>query len=51
MYRPRGVAICGDRILITQGNDHIMCYGLHGIFISKFGKHGGGNPILTILLV
>ena len=41
MYRPRGVAICGDRILITEGNDHIMCYGLNGICISNFGKHGG----------
>ena len=29
MCHPRGVAICGERILITQGNDHIMCYGLN----------------------
>ena len=34
------VAICGDRILISQGNHCILNYQLNGKFISKIGKYG-----------
>ena len=43
MYRPLSVAICGDRILISQGNDCILDYQLNGKFISKMGKYGNGE--------
>ena len=35
MDSPLSVAICGDRILISQGNDCILNYQLDGKFISK----------------
>ena len=34
MYHPRGVAIYGDRILITQSNNYILNYQLNGMFVS-----------------
>ena len=40
MYYPRGVAICGDRILITQSNHCILNYQLNGKFISRIGREG-----------
>ena len=40
MDLPLSVAICGDRILISQGNHCIMNYQLNGKFISKIGKYG-----------
>ena len=40
MYRPLSVAICGERILISQGNHCILNYQLNGKFISKIGKYG-----------
>ena len=43
MYRPLSVAICGERILISQGNDCILNYELSGKFISKIGKYGNGE--------
>ena len=43
MYEPLSVAICGDRILISQGNNCILNYQLNGKFISKIGKHGKGE--------
>ena len=43
MYYPRGVAICGDRILITQFNHCILNYQLNGKFISRIGKGGKGE--------
>ena len=43
MDRPLSVAICGDRILISQGNHCIMNYQLNGKFISKIGKYGNGE--------
>ena len=43
MYRPLSVAICGDRILILQGNHCILNYQLNGKFISKIGKYGNGE--------
>ena len=38
-----GVAICGDEILISQGNHCILNYQLNGKFISKIGKYGKGE--------
>ena len=43
MINPIGVAICGDRILISQGNHFILNYQLNGKFISKIGKYGKGE--------
>ena len=43
MYEPLSVAICGDRILISQGNHCILNYQLNGKFISKIGKYGKGE--------
>ena len=40
---PRCVAICGDRILITQGNNCILNYQLNGKFVSRIGKQGRGE--------
>ena len=38
MNYPRGVAICGDRILITQRIHCILNYQLNGKFISRIGR-------------
>ena len=43
MLYPSGVAICGDRILISQGNHSIPNYQLNGKFISRIGKQGKGE--------
>ena len=43
MNYPIGVAICGDRILITQGNNCILNYQLNGKFISRIGRLGRGK--------
>ena len=43
MYLPLSVAICGDRILISQGNHCILNHQLKGKFISKIGKYGFGE--------
>ena len=43
MDRPLSVAICGDRILISQGDNCILNYQLNGKFISKIGKCGNGE--------
>ena len=43
MYLPLSVAICGDRILISQFNHCILNYQLNGKFISKIGKFGKGE--------
>ena len=40
MDSPLSIAICGDRILISQGNHCILNYQLNGKFISKIGKYG-----------
>ena len=42
MYYPRGVAIYGDRILITQDNYCILNYQLNGKFVSRIGRQGRG---------
>ena len=43
IYLQKGVAICGNRILISQGNHCILNYQLDGTFISKIGKYGKGE--------
>ncbi|KAI6649679.1 hypothetical protein LOD99_6683 [Oopsacas minuta] len=43
MYRPNGLAICRDRILISHRNDCILNYQLNGKFISRIGKPGKGE--------
>ena len=43
MSYPRGVAICGNRILITQGNNCVLNYQLNGKFISRIGIQGRGE--------
>ena len=43
MSLPIGVAICGDRILITRGNNCILNYQLNGKFISRIGRQGRGE--------
>ena len=43
MNYPRGVAIYGDRILITQGNNCILNYQLNGKFVSRIGRLGRGE--------
>ena len=43
MDNPLSVAICGDRILISQGSNCILSYKLNGKFVSKVGKYGKGE--------
>ena len=49
MCYPRGVAICGDRIIISHGNnrsqvkDSILLYKLNGQFVSNIGTSGIGQ--------
>ena len=43
MCCPKGVAICGDRILITQDYNCILNYQLNGKFISRIGREGRGE--------
>ena len=40
MLFPRGVAICGDRVIITRGNHCILNYQLNGKFISRIERQG-----------
>ena len=49
MYYPLGVAICGVRILITQGNNYILNYQLNGKFVSRIGRLGRGELEFNIL--
>ena len=49
MCYPRGVAICGDRIIISHGNNwrgvnhSILLYKLNGQFVSNIGTRGIGE--------
>ena len=43
MCYPRGVAICGDIILISQFLNCILSFQLNGKFISRIGKQGRGE--------
>ena len=47
MYLPLSVAICADRILISQCDNCILNYQLNGKFISKIGKYGNGELEFT----
>ena len=48
MYLPKGVAIYGDRILITQFNNCILNYQLNGKFISRIGSKVRGELEFTL---
>ena len=43
MYYPRGLLICGNRVLVTQNNNSIHVYELDGKFVSRFGSRGNGK--------
>ncbi|KAI6649895.1 NHL repeat containing protein [Oopsacas minuta] len=43
LYRPNGLAICRDRIIISQISDCILNYQVNGKFISIIGKPGKGE--------
>ncbi|KAI6656650.1 E3 ubiquitin-protein ligase TRIM71-like [Oopsacas minuta] len=43
MYRPNGLAICRDRILVSHRNEWILNYQLNGKFISRIGQPGKGE--------
>ncbi|KAI6647868.1 hypothetical protein LOD99_8455 [Oopsacas minuta] len=43
MNGPTGLAICRDRILISQTNDCILNYQVNGEFVSRIGKLGQGE--------
>ena len=43
MLSPIDVAICGDRVIICQGNHCIINYQLNGKFISRIGRQGNGE--------
>ena len=43
MISPLGVAIFGDKILISESNHCILNYQLNGKFISKIGEYGNGE--------
>ena len=43
MLYPKGIAICGDRVIISQGNHCILNYQLNRKFISRIGKRGKGE--------
>ena len=43
MSYPRGLLICGNRVLVTQSGNYIQVYELDGRFVSRFGSYGNGN--------
>ena len=43
MYKPLGLSIHGNNILISQSNHCILNYQLNGKFISRIGKSGNGK--------
>ena len=43
MYKPKGLSIYGNNILVSQSNDVISNYQLDGKFISRIGKPGKGK--------
>ena len=43
MLSPKGVAICGDIVLISQDNHSILNYQPNGKFIPRIGKQGKGE--------
>ena len=43
MSNPYGLLICGNKVLVTQGNLNIQVYQLDGKFVSRIGSHGNGH--------
>ena len=43
MSYPIGLRICGNRVLVTQGNNYIQVYELDGKFVSRFCSYGKGK--------
>ena len=43
MYKPQGLSIRGNNIVISQSNGFVLNYKLNGKFISKIGKSGKGK--------
>ena len=43
MYKPQGISIYGNNILVSQTNNFILNYQLDGKFISRIGKPGKGK--------
>ena len=43
MHYPKGLAICCNTVLISQGNHHILVYQLDGKFVSRIGNRGSGD--------
>ena len=40
---PRGIAIYGDRVVVTQSTNCVLSYQLNGVFISRIGRKGRGE--------
>ena len=40
---PRGIAIYGDRVVVTQSTNCVLSYQLNGMFISRIGRKGRGK--------
>ena len=40
---PRGIAIYGDRVVVTQSTNCVLNYQLNGVFISRIGRKGRGK--------
>ena len=40
---PRGIAIYGDRVVVTQSTNCVLNYRLNGVFISRIGRQGRGE--------
>ena len=40
---PRGIAIYGDRVVVTQSTNCVLNYQLNGMFISRIGSQGSGK--------
>ena len=40
---PYDLLICGNKVLVTQGNDCIHVYQLDGKFVSRIGNYGNGQ--------
>ena len=40
---PRGIAIYGDRVVVTQSTNCVLSYQLNAMFISRIGRQWGGK--------
>ena len=43
MSYPTGLVICCNKVLISQGSNHILVYQLDGKFVSRIGSSGSGE--------